>query len=141
MRRSKGTAQQEAPGQHEATGRRPGGQIGPSREMSSQRRILSTPRSRLTAGGALGALVATIAALELGVAGSDAAISSHAAVSQKMHAFVHQDATIGLTFDDGTVVGTQAASPPVIPPAHSTCSMTCSRTWPLTRKAGGAPSP
>jgi hypothetical protein len=33
-----------------------------------------------------------------------------------MHAFVHQDASIGLTFDDGSQVGNQAAVPPTIPP-------------------------
>jgi hypothetical protein len=54
------------------------------------------------------AAVGTALALYLGVA--------HAAVSQTMHAFVHQDSTIGLTFDDGSQVGNQLAVPPTIPP-------------------------
>ena len=60
--------------------------------------------------GALALVVAAGAALGvyLGVA--------RAAVSQTMHAFVHQDDSIGLTFDDGSQVGNQAAVPPTIPP-------------------------
>jgi hypothetical protein len=49
----------------------------------------------------------TILSVYLGVA--------RAAVSPTMHAFVHQDDSIGLTFDDGSVVGNQAAAPPTIP--------------------------
>src|SRR6266568_1491820 len=41
--------------------------------------------------------------------------SSHAAVSSTMHAVVHEDASIGLTFDDGTGVGNQASTAPTIP--------------------------
>ena len=41
---------------------------------------------------------------------------AHAAVSQTMHAFVHPDDSIGLTFDDGSQVGNQAAVPPTDPP-------------------------
>jgi len=58
----------------------------------------------------LGAAVA----LKLGVG------SSHAAVSSTMHAFVHEDQSIGLTFDDGTAVGNQARTPPTIPPGAYT---------------------
>jgi hypothetical protein len=60
--------------------------------------------------GALALVVAAGAAhgVYLGVA--------HAAVSQTIHAFVHQDASIGLIFDDGSQVGNQAAVPPTIPP-------------------------
>jgi hypothetical protein len=53
-------------------------------------------------------------------AGAPAALSSHAAVSQTMHAFVHEDETIGLRFDDGSDVGNQARSAPVIPPGTYT---------------------
>jgi hypothetical protein len=56
---------------------------------------------------------ATIA-LRLGVTGSQAA------VSPTMHAVVHEDNTIMLTFDDGTQVGSQARTPPVIPPGTYT---------------------
>jgi len=59
-------------------------------------------------------LLGATAALELGLA------SSHAAVSPTMHAFVHEDQSIGLTFDDGTTVGNQARNPPVIPPGTYT---------------------
>jgi hypothetical protein len=40
---------------------------------------------------------------------------SHAAVSPTMHANVAEDASISLTFDDGTQVGSQARTPPTIP--------------------------
>jgi hypothetical protein len=59
-------------------------------------------------------LLGATAALRLGVS------SSHAAVSPTMHAFVHEDQSIGLTFDDGTSVGNQARNPPVIPPGAYT---------------------
>src|SRR5438477_236263 len=49
-----------------------------------------------------------LAVAVLAAAGARAAFSSHAAVSPTMHAFVHEDASIGLTFDDGTPVGSQA---------------------------------
>jgi hypothetical protein len=52
--------------------------------------------------------------------GARAALSSHAAVSQTMHAFVHDDESIGLRFDDGSDVGNQARTPPVIPPGTYT---------------------
>ena len=58
-------------------------------------------------------LAATVA-LKLGVG------SSHAAVSPTMHAFVHEDNSIGITFDDGTGVGSQARTPPTIPPGTYT---------------------
>ena len=54
----------------------------------------------------------TTLALYLGVA--------HAAVSQTMHGFVHPDDSIGLTFDDGSQVGNQAAVPPTVPPGTYT---------------------
>jgi hypothetical protein len=58
-------------------------------------------------------LTATVA-LKLGVG------SSHAASSPTMHAFVHEDNAIGLTFDDGTAVGNQDRTPPTIPPGAYT---------------------
>jgi hypothetical protein len=45
---------------------------------------------------------------------------SHAAVSQTMHATVHEDQSISLVFDDGTPVGNQARTPPTIPPGTYT---------------------
>jgi hypothetical protein len=53
--------------------------------------------------------------LVFAAAGAHAAFSSHAAVSSTMHAFVHDDESIGLTFDDGSLVGNQARTPPVVP--------------------------
>jgi hypothetical protein len=53
-----------------------------------------------------------------------AAISSHSAVSPTMHAFVHEDASIGLTFDDGTMIGSQGKTPPTIPPGTYTIRVT-----------------
>jgi hypothetical protein len=53
-------------------------------------------------------------------AGARAALSSHTAVSSTMHAFVHEDETIGLQFDDGSDVGNQARNAPVIPPGTYT---------------------
>lgn len=64
-------------------------------------------------------LAATVA-LKLGVGGSHAAVSSHTAVSSTLHAFVHESAEIGMTFDDGTDVGSQARTPPTIPPGTYT---------------------
>ena len=55
-----------------------------------------------------------LVALKLGVA------SSHAAVSPTMHAVVHEDNTITLALDDGTPVGSQARTPPVISPGTYT---------------------
>ena len=60
-------------------------------------------------------LLTAVAALEAGVPRSDAGLSSQSAVSPTMHAFVHQDQTIGLTFDDGSSVGSQARTTPTIP--------------------------
>ena len=60
-------------------------------------------------------LGATVA-LKLGVGSSNAAVSSHTAVSSTLHAFVHEDASIGLTFDDGSAVGSQARNVPTVPP-------------------------
>ena len=37
-----------------------------------------------------------------------------------MHAFVHEDNSIGLTFDDGSAVGNQDRTPPTIPPGTYT---------------------
>ena len=53
-------------------------------------------------------------------AGARAALSSHTAVSSTMHAFVHDDESIGLQFDDGSDVGNQARNAPVIPPGTYT---------------------
>jgi hypothetical protein len=53
-------------------------------------------------------------------AGARAALSSQTAVSQTMHAFVHDDESIGLRFDDGSDVGNQARNAPVIPPGTYT---------------------
>ncbi len=64
-------------------------------------------------------LGATVA-LKLGVGLSHAALSSHTAVSSTMHAFVHEDNSIGLTFDDGSPVGSQDRVPPTIPPGTYT---------------------
>jgi plastocyanin len=61
-----------------------------------------------------------VAMAVLAAAGAHTAFSSHAAVSSTMHAFVHEDASIGLTFDDGTNVGNQATTPPTIPPGTYT---------------------
>jgi hypothetical protein len=52
--------------------------------------------------------------------GARTAFSSHSAVSQTMHAFDHDDESIGLRFDDGSDVGNQARNPPVIPPGTYT---------------------
>src|SRR5439155_83568 len=51
----------------------------------------------------------------LAAAGARAAFSSHSALSSTKPAFVHEDASIGRTFDDGSNVGSQAANPPSIP--------------------------
>jgi plastocyanin len=59
-------------------------------------------------------LGATVA-LKLGVVGSHAAVSSSAAVSSTLHAVVHENNDIALTFDDGTPVGSQARDVPTIP--------------------------
>jgi hypothetical protein len=53
-------------------------------------------------------------------AGARGALSSQTAVSQTMHAFVHDDESIGLRFDDGSDVGNQARNAPVIPPGTYT---------------------
>jgi len=58
---------------------------------------------------------AVLAVAALAAVGARAAFSSHAAVSSTMHAYVHEDASIGLTFDDGTAVGNQASTAPTIP--------------------------
>ncbi len=54
-------------------------------------------------------------ALKLGVGRSDAAVSSNTAVSPTMHAVVHENNDIALTFDDGSPVGSQAREVPTIP--------------------------
>ena len=67
------------------------------------------------------ALVLLAAALALRLGGSShAAVSSHRAVSSTLHAFVHPDESIGLTFDDGSPVGTQARAVPSLPPGTYT---------------------
>jgi len=59
-------------------------------------------------------LAATVA-LKLGAGGSNAAVSASLAVSSTMHAVVHQNNDIFLTFDDGSAVGNQDRVPPTIP--------------------------
>jgi hypothetical protein len=68
----------------------------------------------------LRAVPVVLAVAVLGAAGAHAAFSSHTAVSPTMHAFVHEDQSIGLTFDDGTPIGSQARTPPSIPPGTYT---------------------
>jgi hypothetical protein len=63
---------------------------------------------------------ALLAVAVLSTVGARAALSSQAAVSATMHAFVHDDETIGLSFDDGSPVGSQARTPPTIPPGTYT---------------------
>jgi plastocyanin len=103
-------------------------------------------------------LTATVA-LKLGAGRSHAAVT---AVSSTMHAYVHEDNSIGLTFDDGSVVGSQARTPPTIPPGTyvirvvddavehnfhlsgpgvdqaTTVDGTETPTWTVTFQAGGA---
>jgi hypothetical protein len=62
-----------------------------------------------------------LAALAVGLAAAGGTLAlylgvAHGAVSQTMHGFVHENDSIGLTFDDGSLVGNQAAVPPTIPP-------------------------
>ena len=59
-------------------------------------------------------LVATVA-LKLDVAGSKAALTKAEVVSTTMHAAVHQNNDIFLTFDDGSTVGNQDRNTPTIP--------------------------
>jgi hypothetical protein len=99
-------------------------------------------------------LAATVA-LKLGVG------TSQAAVSSTMHAVVREDNTIGLTFDDGSPVGSQARETPTIPAGTYTVRVqdaalehnfhlvgpgvdvgtpvdaTASPTWTVTFQAGG----
>ena len=65
--------------------------------------------------GRLRYIPVVLAVVVVAAAGARAAFSSHTAVSSTMHAYVHEDSSIGLTFDDGTNVGSQAANPPSIP--------------------------
>lgn len=51
---------------------------------------------------------------------SQTTVSTHHAVSSTLHAFVHDDESIGLTYDDGTPVGNQSRVPPTIPPGTYT---------------------
>jgi hypothetical protein len=83
-------------------------------DMSSiQRRI---PDSNLLA------LLSVVVVLGLTV-GLVIAGRGHAAVSQNMNAFVHEDASIGLKFADGSAVGGQTAVPLVIPPGTYSISV------------------
>ena len=77
-------------------------------------RISSIQRARFIPVFLCLVLLGATVALKLGVG------SSHAAVSPTMHAFVHEDNSIGLTFDDGTPVGNQNRTPPTIPPGAYT---------------------
>src|SRR6185437_13889749 len=65
-------------------------------------------------------ILAATLALKLGAGSSHAAVSSHRAVSSTLHAFVHSDESIGLTFDDGSPVGTQGRAVPSLPPGTYT---------------------
>lgn len=47
-------------------------------------------------------------------------VSADRAVSSTLHAFVHDDESIGLTYDDGSPVGNQSRVPPTIPPGTYT---------------------
>ena len=78
-------------------------------------RIWSASRRSLVVVFAGLVLVAATLALRFGVTSSHAAVSSHRAVSSTLHATVHEDNTITLTFDDGSAVGSQARTPPEIP--------------------------
>jgi len=51
---------------------------------------------------------------------SPSQVSAHHAVSSTLHAFVHDDESIGLTYDDGSPVGSQSRVPPTIPPGTYT---------------------
>ena len=51
---------------------------------------------------------------------SQTTVSTHHAVSSTLHAFVHDDESIGLTYDDGSPVGNQSRVPPTIPPGTYT---------------------
>src|SRR5262245_58759307 len=82
------------------------------RDKPSLSRILSVRLARLVPVFLSFVVLAATVALRLGAGSSDAAVS---AVSSTMHAVVHQDSTISLTFDDGTSVGSQARDAPVIP--------------------------
>lgn len=74
---------------------------------------ISPPRRARTA-AALAAASACAVLVPLTAGGASAA------VSPTMHAVVHEDNTIALTFDDGTPVGSQARTPPTIPPGTYT---------------------
>lgn len=60
------------------------------------------------------------AVLALTAAVAHGASQSHRAVSSTLHAFVHDDASINLLYDDGTPVGSQARNEPTIPPGTYT---------------------
>jgi hypothetical protein len=77
-------------------------------------RISSDRRTRIITIFAGVTVLVALAALKLGVGGSSAA------VSPTMHAYVHEDDSIGLTFDDGSVVGNQDRVVPTIPPGTYT---------------------
>lgn len=67
------------------------------------------------------AAVAVLAAAGAHTAFSgQATVSTHHAVSSTLHAFVHDDESIGLTYDDGSPVGSQSRVPPTIPPGTYT---------------------
>jgi len=71
--------------------------------------ITSIKRARMIPAFLGFVLLAATIALKLGVGSSDAA------VSPTMHAFVHPDNSITLTFDDGSPVGNQARDPLSVP--------------------------
>src|SRR3954453_7479483 len=71
--------------------------------------IMSMKRGRMVPAFVGFVLLAATIALKLGVGSSDAA------VSPTMHAVVHEDNTISLTFDDGSAVGNQSRDTPTVP--------------------------
>ena len=81
----------------------------------SMSRISSVPRARLIPVFLGMVVLAATIALKIGADGSNAAVSAHSAVSTTMHAVVHQNNDIFLTFDDGTAVGNQDRNTPTIP--------------------------
>lgn len=89
--------------------------------MPSRRVSMGRPRTIVLTFGV--AALGTIVALQLGVVGSHAAVSSPTAVSQTMHAVVNEDDSIGLTFDDGSAVGNQSRTIPTIPPGTYSVSV------------------
>jgi plastocyanin len=124
--------------------------------------ISSVQRARIVPVCFAAALLGATVALVLGAGTSRAAVASRTAVSSTLHGFVHQNDAIGLTFDDGSAVGSQARDVPTIPPGTYTIRViddadihnfhlsgpgvdmttgvegTASPTWTVTFQAGGS---